>query len=148
MRDGQVVFIPTHCTSLQLTRLVERITRDFGGKKLTGAVFLDVANAIDTVWMDGFLYKLTHLNFPSCIVHTISSYLKGRTFEASFQMATSSRRDMRAGLAQGGLLSPLTFSVCQHALTLAPRRVGPLHGRSGLHGHVPKAKPARQLPWV
>jgi hypothetical protein len=39
-----------------------------------------VAKAFDTVWIDGLLYKLTLLNFPSYIVHTISSYLKDRTF--------------------------------------------------------------------
>jgi hypothetical protein len=70
-----------------LARLVERITRNFGEKRLTGAVFLDVAKVFDTVWIDGLLYKLTILNFPSYLVHT-SSYLRGRTFEASFQTAT------------------------------------------------------------
>jgi hypothetical protein len=34
---------------LQLARLVERITRNFGEKRLTGALFLDVAKAFDTV---------------------------------------------------------------------------------------------------
>jgi hypothetical protein len=34
---------------LQLARLVERITRNFGEKKLTDAVFLDVAKAFDTI---------------------------------------------------------------------------------------------------
>jgi hypothetical protein len=80
-------------------------------KRLTGAVFLDVVTAFDTVWIDGLLYKLTLLNFPSYIVHSIPSYLRGRTFEASFQMATSSRQGMRAGLAQGGLISPVLFSL-------------------------------------
>jgi hypothetical protein len=84
---------------LQLAHLVERITRNIGEKRLTGAVVLDVAKAFDTVWIDGFLYKLTLLNFPSYIVHTISSYLRHRTCEASFQTATSSRRGMRAGMA-------------------------------------------------
>jgi hypothetical protein len=45
-----------------LARLVERITRNFGEKWLTGAAFLDVAKAFDTVWIDGLLYKLTILN--------------------------------------------------------------------------------------
>jgi hypothetical protein len=83
MRDEQFRFRPGHSTSLKLARLVERMSRNFG-EKLTGAVFLDVAKAFDTVWIDGLLYKLTLLNFPSYIVHTISSYLRGRTFEASF----------------------------------------------------------------
>jgi len=50
-----------------------------------------MAKAFDTVSIDGLLYKLTLLNFPSYIVHTISSYLRGHAFEASFQTATSSR---------------------------------------------------------
>jgi hypothetical protein len=76
----QFGFRPRHSTSLQLARLVERITRNFGENRLTGTVFLDVAKAFNTVWIDGLLYKLTLLNFPYYIVHTISSYLRGRTF--------------------------------------------------------------------
>jgi hypothetical protein len=49
MRDEQFGFRPKHSTSLQLARLVERITRNFGEKRLTGVVFLDVAKAFDTV---------------------------------------------------------------------------------------------------
>ena len=111
MRNEQFGFRPWHNTSLQLARLVERITKNFGEKMLIGVVFLDVAKAFGTVGIDGLLYKLTLLNFRSYIVHTISSYLRGRTFEASFQAATSSRRGMRAGVAQGGLISPVLFSL-------------------------------------
>jgi len=148
MRDEQFGFRPRHSTSLQLARLVERITRNVGEKRLTGAVFLDVVKAFDTVWIDGLLYKLTLLNFPSYIVHTISSYLRDRTFEAFFQAATSSRRGMRAG--KGWIDLPYSLqSVCQrHALTLAPRRVNSLRGRHGHHSHVPQADAARQLPGV
>jgi len=73
MRDEQFGFRPRHSTSLQLARLVERLTRNFGEKGLTDAVFLDVAKAFDTVWIDGLLYKLTLLIFSSYIVDTISS---------------------------------------------------------------------------
>jgi hypothetical protein len=68
---------------LQLARLVERITRIFGQKRLTGTVFLDVPKAFDTVCIDDLLYKITLLNFPSYIVNKKSLYLKDRTFEAS-----------------------------------------------------------------
>jgi len=66
--DEQFGFCPRHSTSLQLARLVERITRNFGEKRLTGAVFFNVAKAFDTVWIDSLLYKLTLLNFPSYVV--------------------------------------------------------------------------------
>jgi len=71
LREEQFGFRTKHSTSVQLARLVERITSNFGEKRLTGAVFLDVAKAFDTVWIDGFLYMLTLLNFKSYIVHTI-----------------------------------------------------------------------------
>ena len=70
-----------------------------------------MAKAFDTVWIEGLLYKLTALNFPSYIVQIISSFLRGRTFEASFLTATSSHRGMRTGVAQCGLISPVLFSL-------------------------------------
>jgi hypothetical protein len=42
MRDEQDGYKPRHSTSLQLARLVERVSRNFGEKRLTGAFFLDV----------------------------------------------------------------------------------------------------------
>jgi retron-type reverse transcriptase len=109
---------------LQLARLVERITRNFGEKRLTGAVFLYMAKAFDTVWIDGLLYKLTLLNFPSYIVHTIPFYLRDRKCETSFQTATSSRRGMRAGVAQGGLISPVLLSLYVNDMSPSSHHIG------------------------
>ena len=49
---------------MQLAHLIERIHRNIGEKRLTDVVFLDVAKAFDTTWIDGLVYKLTLLNFP------------------------------------------------------------------------------------
>jgi hypothetical protein len=65
----------------------------------------------ETVWVKGLLYKLTVLNFPPYLVKTISSYLDRRTFQTSFQKATSTSRVMRAGVAQGGIVSSVLFSL-------------------------------------
>ena len=86
-------------------------------------MFLDVAKAVDTVWIEGLLYKLTILNFPSYLVHLIASYLRGRTFEPSFLTATSSRCGMRAGVAQGGLISPILFSLYVNEMSTPSRHV-------------------------
>ena len=59
MRDEQFVFRLGYGTSLHLAHL-----RNFGEKRLTGSIFLDVIKAIYTVWIDGLLYNLTILNFP------------------------------------------------------------------------------------
>jgi hypothetical protein len=96
---------------LQLVRLVERISRYLGETRLTGAVFLDATKDFDAAWKDDILYKLTLLIFSSYVVQTISSNVRGRTFEVSFLTATLSRREMRAGVAQGELITPVSFSL-------------------------------------
>jgi retron-type reverse transcriptase len=63
------------------------------------------------------------LKFPSYLVKTIQSYLRSRTFEASFQAATSSRRGMRAGVAQGGLISPVLLSLYVNDIPIPSRHV-------------------------
>jgi hypothetical protein len=110
LREEQFGFRPKHSTTLQLVCLVERVNRNFDERRLTGAVFLVVAKAIDTVCAKVLLYRLTVLNFPSYLVKTICSYLDCRTFQTSFQSATSTSRVMRAGVAQGGIFSPALFS--------------------------------------
>jgi hypothetical protein len=70
-----------------------------------------VAKAFDTGWIEGLLCKLTALKFPSYLVETISSYLQYRTLQATFQSATSTCRGMRDGVAQGGIVSPVLFSL-------------------------------------
>ena len=104
-------FSVTCLLNYTLATICQTLHRNSGKKRLTGAVFLDVAKAFDTVWIDGLLYKITFLNFLSYIVHAISSYRTDRTFEAPFQKAKLSRRGMWAEVAQGGL-SPLSSSVC------------------------------------
>jgi hypothetical protein len=123
LRDEQFGFRPKHSTSLQLASLVQRVTTNFGEKRFTGTVFLDVAKAFDTVWVDGLVYRLTVLNFPSYLVRIITSYLRGRTFEASFQTAASTRLGMRAGVAQGGLISPVLFSLYVNDMHIPSRHV-------------------------
>jgi len=51
MRDEKHGFRTKHITYLQAACFVKRITRDFGEKRLIGAVFLDVVNAFHTVMM-------------------------------------------------------------------------------------------------
>jgi hypothetical protein len=80
LRNEHFRLIAKHSTALQLTRLVEKVSWNIDEKMIRGTVFLDVAKDFDTVWVNGILYKLKALNFPSYLVKTISSYLSSRTF--------------------------------------------------------------------
>jgi hypothetical protein len=121
--DEQFGFRPKHTTTLQLARLVERVSRNFGEKRLTGAIYLDVAKTFDTVWVDGLLLKLTALNFPTYLVKILSSYLHNRTFEVAVVTASSTRRHIRAGVAQGGLVSPALFSLYVNDMPVPSRHI-------------------------
>lgn len=55
LNNEQFRLKPQNGTALQLAHFVERVTRDFGKKRLTGAVFIDVVQAFDTIWVDGLL---------------------------------------------------------------------------------------------
>ena len=55
LRDEQFGFRPWLGTTLQLARLFESVKRNFDEKPLTGAVFLDVAKAFDSMWIEGLL---------------------------------------------------------------------------------------------
>jgi hypothetical protein len=82
-----------------------------------------VAKAFDTMWVKGLPNKLTVLNFPTDLFKTISSYLDCRTFQTSFQTATSTSRVMPAGVAQGGIVSPVLFSLYVNDITIPSRHV-------------------------
>jgi hypothetical protein len=84
LRDEQFGFRPKHSTVLLLASLVERVSRDFGEKRLTDAVFLDVAKILNIAWVDGLLCKITVLNFPSYLVKIIFSYLCDRSSERPY----------------------------------------------------------------
>jgi len=64
LRNKQFGFRPKHSTALQLAHLVEIVSRNSDEKRMTDAVFLDVAKAFVIVWVDCLLNKLTLLNFP------------------------------------------------------------------------------------
>jgi hypothetical protein len=65
----------------------------------------------------------TILFFRSCIVKKNSSYFNSQTFEASLQTATPNSRRMRAGVAQGGIISLLLFMLYVNAIPSPSRYV-------------------------
>ena len=74
------------------------------------------------MWIEGLLFKLTILEFPSYLVKVIASCLHSRIFVACFQAATSSCNLICAGVVQGSNLSGLyvnDISTPSHYVVLA-----------------------------
>ncbi|KAF8789918.1 putative RNA-directed DNA polymerase like protein [Argiope bruennichi] len=70
---------------------------------------LDIAKAFDKVWIPGLFYKLIAYKFPRTIVELIISYLSNRYFTVLVKQHDSSKRQLKAGVPQGGILAPVIF---------------------------------------
>jgi hypothetical protein len=75
------------------------VNRNVDETRPTDAVFLGVAEAFHTIWIEGLICKLTILNFASYLVKTISLYHLSQTLQMSFHLDTSIGHIMWAGVA-------------------------------------------------
>jgi hypothetical protein len=104
--DEQFGFRPKHSTADQLIHVTEFISHGMNQGKSTGAIFLYVAKAFDTVWHDGLVHKLHTAGLLLAMVKLMNSFLQNRVFHAKIGDALSTEREIEAGVPQGSVLSP------------------------------------------
>lgn len=98
-----------HSTVQQILRVTEHITLQFNQNRNTGAVFLDVAKAFDSVWHNGAIRRLIESKFPDTYIHFLNSYLKERTFVVCLDGYTTKKFPILSGVPQGSLIGPKLF---------------------------------------
>ena len=150
LRNEHFGFLPRNSTSLQLARLVEIITRNFGEKRLTGAVFPRRCQSLR--------YRLVRTPTPQAntrkfpvLLSLYKLLLPPGSDDRSVLPDNNVISSRHAGRCDSGWIDlPCTlYSLCQrHALILESRRVSPLRRRHGHHSHVSQADSACQLPRV
>ncbi|KAL4149098.1 hypothetical protein QTP88_003114 [Uroleucon formosanum] len=108
--DFQFGFRPKYATFHQLHRVVDLIASSLETKKYCSAVFLDVAQALDSVWHAGLLYKLKKI-YPAPYYLLLKSYIENRSFNLKIDSTFSNSYDILAGVPKGSDIAPFLYII-------------------------------------
>lgn len=100
-----------HSTTSALLNVTEDIRRNMDESRITVLVLIDFSNAFNVVDHDLLLAILPKLNLSPSVVKWFSSYLNGRRQRTRDGQDFSEWEDIETGVPQGGILSPLLFSL-------------------------------------
>ena len=84
---------------------------------------IDLSKAFDMVNHDKLLKDLEDTNLPPCLKRWFCCYLKGRQSTVNFRNQTSKHRNIRAGVPQGAVTSPILFNFYLRNLPKPPDNI-------------------------
>lgn len=104
-------FRPGHSTVSALLKVTGDIRAGLEDTKVTVLVLIDFSNAFNTVCHDILLAILSHIMVSPEALEWFKSYLQERQQSVRAGDFSSRWCDLVAGVPQGGILSPLLFSI-------------------------------------
>lgn len=98
-----------HSTETATASFTDFIIKELDQNKKVAAVFFDLSLAFDTVDKNIMENKLHALGIRGNVLKLVVSFLSGRHMYVDTNGQTSSKYDVRMGVAQGSILGPLLF---------------------------------------
>ena len=108
--QSTLVFDPSYLNTA-LTHFTDNILLNVDSGRLTGAVFLDLSKAFDTVDHNLLLYKLKSVGLSDDTVNWFQTYLTNRKQRTSVGDTLSVAAPLTVGFPQGSILGPLLFLI-------------------------------------
>ena len=111
LSDCQFGFRRKSSTEHAVTYFSDFIKTSMDKGKLTGAVFVDLRKAFDTIDHATLIAKLQIYGVHGKELTWFESYLFNRQQFVSFQGTCSEKQSIRCGVPQGSILGPLLFTI-------------------------------------
>lgn len=107
----QAGFRPNRSCEDQVLALTTHIEAGFEKRLKSGAAFIDLTAAYDTVWREGVVYKFFNLVGCRVMSQLINNMLSDRMIQVVMNGKHSKAKKLNNGLPQGSVLSPLLFNM-------------------------------------
>jgi hypothetical protein len=124
--DFQHGFRQLHSTVTALNEFNIQVSDGFSKKRppdRTVLLQLDLSKAFDMVNLDKLLKELNQSTLPSPLKRWFCCYLKGRQAQVHFRNSTSRFKNVRTGVPQGAVTSPVLFNFYLSNLPIPPKGV-------------------------
>ena len=124
--DFQHGFRRQHSTVTALNEFNIQVSNGFGKNTppdRTVLLQLDLSKAFDMVSLDKLIQDLDQTSLPSAIKRWFSCYLRGRQSKVHFRNSESGKRNVRTGVPQGAVTSPILFNFYLRGLPTPPEGI-------------------------